>query len=123
MGNRANCVVHQNSFNADNPPVWLYTHWGGSELLQDVQTAIRKRWRWDDDTYLTRIIFDTMSAGQQGQETGYGISTAMGDNSHDLVVVDPSKQEVRIEDPETCEVKNVWSFEAFCDADLSSYQG
>lgn len=115
MGDRANCIVYGRD---DDAPVWLYTHWAGTELLETVQTAIKRRERWDDPAYLTRIIFDTMTQGQQGGETGYGISTTEQDNGHDFVVVDPRTQEVRVEDPETRVPKRKWSFEAFCDADL-----
>ena len=119
MGDRANCIVHQNTFSEDRPPVWLYTHWGGHDLLAAVQKAIQRRQRWDDEAYLTRIIFDTMTAGRQGDEIGFGISTAVCDNSYDYIVVDPGKQEVRIEDQEDRTVKHSWPFEAFCDTDVS----
>ncbi len=120
MGDRANCIVLQNT-NKYYPPVWLYTHGGGRDLLKLVQRAIAKRWRWRDCSYLTRIIFDTMSARQQGEECGFGISTAMGDNSHHFVVVDPKEQEVRIEDQDgTRNVLHCWTFEDFCTANLSS---
>lgn len=55
--------------------VWLYTHWGASELPEAVKRALAKRWRWDDPEYLSRIIFDEMTAGQQGSETGFGINS------------------------------------------------
>lgn len=121
MGDRANCVVHQNLYeDEDNPPVWLYTHWRGTGLPVIVQQAlIRGKPRWDDPPYLTRIIFDEMTSGQHGGETGFGISTSVCDNEHDYVVVDPRTQEVRIEDPTTREVKQRWSFEGYCGADLS----
>lgn len=118
MGDRANCIVLQNNFGGQ--PVWLYTHWGGGELLELVQAAIKKRERWNDDSYLTRIIFDTMSAGQQGETTGFGITTLETDNGHDFVVVDPEKQEVRIEDCEDRTVRLTWSFEDFCAVDVSN---
>lgn len=122
MGDRANCIVLQNSYDQEHPAVWLYTHWGGEELLANVQKAMQRRERWDDDSYLTRIIFDTMTVGQQGDGTGYGITTAETDNGHDFVVVDPNKGEVRIEDPGDREVKHCWPFEQFCTADLTNIE-
>lgn len=119
MGDRANCIVLQNTYE-ENPPVWLYTHWNGSDLLKLVQRAIAKRWRWDDSSYLTRIIFDTMTARQQGEETGFGITTSEIDSNHEHIIVDPKLQEVRIEDRVTNEAFERWSFEEFCTADLSS---
>ena len=118
MGDRANCIVHQNWWKSDKPPVWLYTHWSGHQLLGMVQRAIQKRWRWNDPAYLTRIIFDVMTEGRQGEETGFGISTFPQDNEHPYVVVDPREQEVRLEDPSSRAVKQRWSFEAFCAAKL-----
>ena len=121
MGDRANCIVHQNSFDEDTRPVWLYTHYCGHELLTMVQKAIQRKQRWNDSAYLTRIIFDTMSAGQQGEETGFGISTSQCDNQHDYIIVDPGKQEVRILSSADClEIKQKWSFEDFCQADISA---
>lgn len=120
MGDRANCIVHQNSFDKDAKPVWLYTHWDGHDLLAMVQEALQRRQRWDDEPYLTRIIFDTMSKNQQGEETGFGISTTQPDNEHDFIVVDPGKQEVRLEDQSDHSVKETWSFEDFCQVDISA---
>ena len=127
MGDRANCIVHQNSFN-ETGPVWLYTHWGGHDLLDMVQKAIQRKQRWDDSAYLTRIIFDTMSVGQQGEETGFGISTGQCDNEHHYIIVDPDKQEVHIitnadhleDDENKNDVTHRWSFEDFCQADISA---
>jgi hypothetical protein len=119
MGDRANCIVQQNAYD-DLPPVYLYTHWGGSSLPQMVQRALQKRWRWGDDAYLTRIIFDTLSEGSQGTETGFGISTGPCDNGHPFVVVDPKRQEVRLESDPERKVLERWSFEDYCNAALSN---
>lgn len=120
MGDRANCVVKQQLYKCEGE-IYLYTHWNGSGLLQTVQAAIQRRLRWDDPTYLTRIIFDQMTAGQQGQETGFGIGVGHpSDNSHDYVVVDVSAQEVRLEDPSSRAVNQRWSFKDFCSADVSN---
>lgn len=94
MGDRANIVVLQGN---DLPPVVLYTHWGGYRLPETLRLALAKQWRWYDHAYLTRVIFDTMTAGQQGEETGYGISTGLPDNSYALLVVDPDTQSVTIQ--------------------------
>lgn len=108
MGDRANCVV----LTEGQAPVYLYTHWGGCELLQTVQNAIKKEWRWDDPQYLARIIFDQMTENHHGQETGFGISSYEGDNSHDLIYVDPGKQEIRVGE-------HSWPMAAFCTTDVS----
>ena len=90
MGDRANIVIRDN-WNGDlhdQEAVFLYSHWGGTELPEVLrQGLIAGRGRWDDATYLARIIFDTMIGGGQGEETGYGISTRLGDNGYDLLVL------------------------------------
>lgn len=116
MGDRANCVVLQNTYN-ESPPVWIYTHWGGHALKQDVQAALARRLRWDDDSYLTRIIFDQMSKDQQGKETGFGITTQLTDNEHPIIYVDPKSQTVA-EKTEKGELIKSWSFEEFIALDF-----
>jgi hypothetical protein len=93
MGDRGNIIVLRRR---ESAPIYLYTHWGGTRLPEVVSKALAKRWRWTDPSYLTRVIFDTLTEGQQGEETGYGIDTSVGDNEHDYLVVDPAKQEVRV---------------------------
>ena len=95
MGARANIRVKQSV--GDDAYVYLYSHWKGAELAIDLQRALAKRWRWDDDQYLTRIIFDEMIGPDgHGQETGFGISTYEGDNSYPIITVDPKLQVVEI---------------------------
>jgi len=94
MGDRANIVVLQGR---DLPPVVLYTNWTGYSLPETLRVALAKKWRWDDNAYLTRIIFDTMTEASHDEETGFGISTGLPDNSYALLVVDPDKQEVRVQ--------------------------
>lgn len=97
MGDRAMIAVKQDEGDA---LVYLYTHAGGSDLPFDVQKALAKRWRWGGSSectaYLTRIIFDVMSKGDQGNETGFGITTVPPDifPSHFVVVVDTKTQTV-----------------------------
>jgi hypothetical protein len=53
--------------------VFLYGHWSGDETPRLLQKALKKHWRWDDASYLARIIFEQMTIGQRDTETGYGI--------------------------------------------------
>jgi hypothetical protein len=77
-------------------PVYLYSHWGGSELPNVLAAALeRGKGRWDDAPYLTRIIFNEMTKGNEDGETGYGISSYYCDGNHDLLVVDIDKNVVR----------------------------
>ena len=118
MGDRANVFVveRQGKDAKDVKGVYLYTHWAGHELAQVVQDALAKRWRWDDDSYLTRIIFDEMTKGDHGAETGYGISASMGDNGHQIIAVDPRQQRIGF-CKEGAELKPglelLWTFEEY----------
>lgn len=99
MGDRGNIVVQ------DQGRVYLYTHWRGSEIGSLVKKALRRKQRWDDSSYLTRIIFDTMTDGHQGGETGFGISSHIVDNEHPVLVVDVPTQTVWFEEEEGNETK------------------
>ncbi len=113
MGDRANIVVRQNRWE-ESPPIYLYTHWCGHGLWETLQTALAKRWRWDDQAYLTRVIFNEMQSDDRG-ETGYGISTEPPDNSYPYLVVDVKEQRVfvtKAPDIEDFEEKS-FTFEEF----------
>lgn len=118
MGDRGNIIVLD-----DGKPIYLYAHWSGSDLPDMLQKALTRRKRWTDSPYLTRIIFDQMTAGSHGQETGFGICTSLTDNEHPLIVVDVEKQEVRfVAAPQSEGAPNLsagassWSFEDYCKA-------
>lgn len=96
MGDRANVKI----IDGLNPPVFLYTHWSGSELPEVVRQALARRQRWDDAPYLTRIIFCEMVKGHEAYETGFGISGSICDNEHPIMVVDVPRQQVRLESEE-----------------------
>lgn len=77
MGDRA--VI---GFKADKEaiPVFLYSHWGGSDRYLDAQRAIEAaRPRWDDPAYATRIGISQIVENYWHEETGFGISA--GHNS------------------------------------------
>lgn len=86
MGDRAQVAVKQRG----GKPVYLYTHWNGSELEDTVRDALAKRWRWDDPMYLTRIVFCEMVKGDEASETGFGIGlNKQGDLNKPLITLDP----------------------------------
>lgn len=93
MGDRRNV-----QFKMQPADVYLYTHWGGSELPQTVAYALQRgKGRWTDETYLCRIVFSEMIKAEVLGETGYGISTApAGDAGYPPVVIDCDKQTVSI---------------------------
>lgn len=125
MGDRANVFVVNEWWEDNNPKhvgVYLYTHWEGSVLPITLRKALQRgKPRWADMQYLTRIIFDTMTEGKQGEETGFGISAVIGDNSYPILVVDCVNRTVGFategEEPE-CDLG--WmSFEDWCDEAVS----
>lgn len=101
MGDRGNIrVASGDGF------VYLYSHWGGSELPVTLKEALAREQRWNEESYLARIIFDTMTFGEQGSETGYGIATYAPDSEHPVLTVDCDKQAVITEDGEDIPFKD-----------------
>ena len=88
MGERAQVKVIGGQH--DGPAVYLYTHWGAHELPGQVASALeRGRDRWDDIEYLTRIIFNEMTRGEELGTTGFGIGTKEHfDNNYPPIIVD-----------------------------------
>jgi len=103
MGDRGNIKVGN---------VYLYTHWGGSGIKELLKKALKRKERWNDEAYLTRIIFCEMIEGDVEGETGFGISTHICDNEYNILEVDCEKQEVR-EVTKQGELVKKWSFEEF----------
>lgn len=100
-----------------NSGVFLYTHWGSGSIVEDVRKALASdagRSRWDDEEYLTRIIFDVMTDGQHGEETGFGIGTQQhGDLDFKPIVVDCDNKTVSLEDEYVFPYGFPMSFEEF----------
>jgi hypothetical protein len=88
MGSRAQIAIYDRTvkFNdfAEDIYVYLYSHWGGDEINQTLARALdRGRPRWNDSSYLNRIIFSEMIKDNILRETGFGIDTALhGDTSY-----------------------------------------
>jgi hypothetical protein len=91
MGDRGNIGIRSNE---GKDTVWFYTHWRGSEIADVARKALAKRWRWNCPDYLARIVFDVLTDGEQGMETGCGIGVQPGDNSYAFLVIDCDKQAV-----------------------------
>lgn len=118
MGDRANILVRANE--AD-PGVYLYTHWCGTELPAILQTALRKKLRWTDAPYLTRIIFCTMLKGnEEPEERGFGISTSLLDNEYPILEVDVDAQTVSTLRERDRVRLNRWTFTEFCELAIST---
>lgn len=118
-------MVRQGETSADD--VWFYTHWAGSNIKEIAQRALARRQRWGDASYLARIVFCEMIADSDDLkgETGYAISTSIGDNEHPIVVIDCEKRVVHLIGEEMIndgrltnritakEVTQTWTFEEF----------
>jgi hypothetical protein len=93
MGDRPNiCLQYE-----DGKRIFLYSHWGGSEMPATLQDGLRRgQPRWTDESYLARILFCEMIRGDVLGETGYGIGSYPPDNEYPLLLVDPAKKEVRV---------------------------
>ena len=60
---------------ADAPTIYLYSHWGGSTQINDVQNALSaSNSRWHDADYATRIAISALVGDDWDSETGYGLS-------------------------------------------------
>lgn len=106
MGDRANIYIK----NTKDSGVYLYTHWDGSVLPTILQEALRKKWRWDDDAYLARIIFCRMVKGAEAEECGYGISAVICDGNDRVLEIDCEYEKV------VARGRNKrWSFQQYCD--------
>lgn len=110
MGDRANVRVV-----AGSSEVFLYTHSEGTELPTVVQSALqRSEDRWDDDQYLTRVIFSEMIKDDIDGTTGFGITSDIRDRDDRIITVDVDKQTVSFSTH-----KVVASFTEFVDNDAN----
>ena len=120
MGDRGNIKVVDDT---GEGAIYLYTHWGGSEVKTIAANALaRGRDRWDDPAYLAGIIFCEMVPEKMFQDATtlgmrVGISTYVCDNEHPIVVVDHKRQEVHFESQKGNSVAlphaEVYTFEDF----------
>ena len=90
MGCRGTIEIWENGAapKDEEAPVVLYTHWGANDMLADLKTVLKRKARWSDPPYLSRMIFCQMVKGEERGETGYGIMTNnIGDAEEEIVVV------------------------------------
>lgn len=103
MGDRGNVVFKYQ----DGNKIYFYTHWGGGALKETLRQALIRakgqasnltdNGRWDDESYLARIIFCQMlkDSGSSLEElTGFGIAPYEIDNENPLLTVDTKMQTV-----------------------------
>jgi hypothetical protein len=107
MGDMANVKVVDG-----DSTVFLYTHWAGSALPSTLQAAMKREKSWDDGPYLARIIFQQMIGRNEG-ETGYGISSVIGDGEDRVLTVNVDKQSVTIYSEYAANINKTVSFTEF----------
>lgn len=94
MGDRGNIKIVSGFEWA--PPLYFYTHWRGSELPGIVSNAMKRvknAGRLTDESYASRIIFDTLTENEYDESTGYcstgyGISTWRSEDASTVVTID-----------------------------------
>jgi hypothetical protein len=103
MGNRSNVYFKQvaegfdsegNAVSIDSG-IYMYCHLDGERIAQKVHLALSRRKRWDDDSYLARILFQTILDGDT-DTIGYGLSLSQTDSENNVLVVDVDKQYVAL---------------------------
>lgn len=82
MGARSNIVIQDGE-----DRIWLYGHWMGCSAVDHAAHGLRSD-RYDQASYLARIVFSSMVAGLETSETGFGISTRITDNQYPVLVID-----------------------------------
>lgn len=112
MGDRGNIIIEPNG-STFTAPLYMYTHWRGSGIQQILQSALKRgKGRWNDPSYLARIIFNELTKGCEMEETGFGLSNSLGDNEHPLLWVDMKTRKVRRTE-ECGSPLSEWGFEEF----------
>jgi hypothetical protein len=90
MGMRQNIQLNYH----DGNNVYIYSHWDGGEdpnkspLANKVRTALARNQRWDDESYLARIIMSEVIREELDAESGYGLAPYDVDPEYPTIVVD-----------------------------------
>jgi len=111
MGDRANIKIQSDG----NSELYFYTHWNAYKLPKTLQDALKRKLRWNDESYLNRIIFCEMVKDVENRETGFGISTVLCDGSDRIITVNPDKNTVEIQG-------KVWTFNEYIECDVEKIQ-
>ena len=94
----------------EESPVVLYTHWGAKDMLMNLKTVLKRKKRWSDAPYLSRMIFCKMVEGDERGETGYGIMTCNIGDAEEEIVVDCDRQEVIVKSMKHSSFNKTYTF-------------
>lgn len=95
MGDRGQVLIKDEG-------VYLYTHWGATNLVGVVASSLSRQERWDDPEYLARIIFCEMVIDDVGSPIGYGIGTQKHGDVWRVIELDCGKQTATVIDYDKC---------------------
>lgn len=79
---------------SEGQPIYVYSHWdgdkdiNGSPLANKVRRALKRHQRWDDESYLARIIIAEIIRDSIDDEAGYGVAPYEGDDNFPTIEVD-----------------------------------
>ena len=116
MGCRGTIEIWENGAapKDEEKPVVLYTHWGAKEMEDDLRDVLSRKVRWNDPSYLSRMIFSRMIRNDIDGELNYGILTDNVGDAQKEIVVDCNRQEVIVKELD----ENVtYTFDDFIDND------
>jgi GH15 family glucan-1,4-alpha-glucosidase len=90
MGDRANFGFKDRK----GDTVFLYGHWAGHMMLQNLASAVHAaESRWDDESYATRIAISNLINEEWQSTTGWGITVnELADNEHRVPIIDWNKK-------------------------------
>jgi hypothetical protein len=92
MGDRNNIKITY----SNGQSLFLYSHWGGSDLHNIVVNALETSGRVTDESYFARVLFSRMvtsgGTGDIDSDTGYGIAPYVVDQdvSNKMIHIDYS---------------------------------
>ena len=116
MGCRGTIEIWENGAapKDEESPVVLYTHWGANDMLANLKSVLRRKKRWRDAPYLSRMIFCQMIRGEERGETGFGIQTCNIGDAEQEIIVDCDRQEVIVKG---WDENDTYTFDDFIDPD------
>jgi hypothetical protein len=95
--------------------VFLYTHNKAADLLRTVRTVLTRQKYWQDEDYLSSMLFRELVRYEDDTETeGFGIGTKMYINADILISLDIPQQKIHIVSI-SHKTHNVMDFKKFID--------
>jgi hypothetical protein len=90
MSNSSNIVIEEAN-KVFSQRIYLYGHWMGEESIQVVLDVLARYRRWDDQSYLTRMLFSRMVREDIDGEFGFGISLSRTVTDYPDIVLRPNE--------------------------------